>query len=162
MGLSTSELIKIGLLQGLPLVVLVGAYHLIRSWWRKQNQKKHLRKIISTHVKKIREAKDTPDPDPKSKVIYKASEVRKSHYDVMYKQIDDLLSHKAVLIDYEDEELIRRAFYYINRLNEKNKFFGYYEVLLDLEVYEERLIKHLKKIKWLQLEKPEHPLPFMR
>ena len=163
MGLSTSELIKIGLLQGIPLVVLVGAYHFIRSWWRKQNQKEYLRKIISNHVKKIRDAKDIPNPDPESdRVLYTAGDVRKSHYALMYKQIIDLLSHKAILINYEDEKLIRDAFYYINIAYRAHIFESRLDPLPPPEVYEEKFIEKLEKVKWLELKKPEHPFPFMQ
>ena len=151
-----------GLAQGVPLVVIVGAYHFIRSSWRKENQKKYIREIISNHVEKIRDAKDKPQPGPKSEKIFKASEIRKSHYAFMYKQIIDLLSHKAVLINYEDEETIRGAFYYINTAYRAHIFESGLDPLPPLEIYEERFIERLKEVQWLELEKPEHPLPFMR
>lgn len=152
MELSTSELIKIGLLQGFPLVLLIGVYHLVRGQYKKRKQKKYISKIISTHVERILNAEDVPYPDPKSKRVFKADEVRKSHYDYMYKQIDNLLSHKAVELDYEDEKEIRDAFYYINLFEERNKFSGVYEIFPNLEVYEEKFIKKLKRIEWLKLE----------
>ncbi len=159
MSLSVSESIIIGLLQGIPLVILVGIYYSVRSYRRKRYQKEYIRKIISTHIKRILDAKDTPDSNPKSERIYKANEIRKSHYDYMYEQVNAFLSHKATEFCYEEEKELRDAFYSINLLMSSYMVSNFY-TFPSLETYEEKLIRKLKKIKWLRLQETNKSFSF--
>lgn len=158
------ELTIEGIVQGVSLALVLWVAHSIWECRKKHKQKKYIREIISKHVKEIRDAKNipSPDPDPESnRVLYTAGTIRKSHYALMYKQIEGLLSHKSILINYEDEKLIRDAFYFLNVKYKAHIFESSLGPIPPLEDYEERFIKKLKKIEWLELEKPENPLPFL-
>ena len=155
MALSTSELIKIGLLQGVPLVIFVGLYYVVRSYWEKRQQKKYIREVISHYLEKIQNAEDFCGLEDPGKVLITADQLRKIHCDHMYKDLDFFLSYKTTQFSYEDEKEIREAFRFIQFLEKYNR-------LPHAEIYETSLINELKEIKWLELEKPEHPLPFMR
>lgn len=50
MNLSVSESIIIGLLQGIPLVILVGIYYSVRSYSRRRYQKEYIHHLnFKTH-----------------------------------------------------------------------------------------------------------------
>lgn len=152
MALSTSELIKIGLLQGFPLVMFVGLYHVVRSYWKKYQQKKHIREIVSSYLEKIQNAEDFCDSEDPEKVLITADQLRKIYCNSMYKDLDFFLNYKTTELSYEDEKEIRDAFYFVQFMEEHNG-------LPSLEIYKTSLIKTLKEIKWLELDKPSNPHP---
>ena len=59
-------------------------------------------------MKPILNAKDINHPKLER---IQADHIRKKHYDSMYKEVDDFLSHKTIEFDYEDEKKIRDSFY---------------------------------------------------
>ena len=146
MEFSTLEIIRTGLLQGIPLALLVAVADIIRRYSTRRSQKKYIRTIISAYVEQIRDAKEVPHPDPRSKtkIMATADQVRKVVYDSMYKEVDKFLSHKTTQLDYDDEKKIRDAFGVINFMDENQR-------IASLQIYEKTLFKGLMEVKWLKL-----------
>ena len=77
----------------------------------------------------------------------------------MYEQVDAFLSHKATELCYEEERELRDAFYSINLLMSSYMVSNFY-TFPSLETYEEKLIRKLKKIKWLKLQETNKSFSF--
>ncbi len=141
-----------GLIQGIPLALLVAAAHKVALHRRKEDQKEALREIISESVRLIMTVGDN-DPFGSEKLWSRA---RKRVYDEMYKKVHFLLDHKMTELDYEDEVRIREAFASFK----DNLALFEIDSFPSLEIYYHGLIKKLRRVEWLGIEEPDKPLPF--
>ena len=149
----TTDLIKIGLIQGLPLALLLGTYHILLVYCRKQQQRRYVRNIVHGSLEKLLTLEDKEYP-PLGMI--KGDHIRRTIYDDMQRQIDSFFRHKTTdQISYEEESKIRNPFNVINWATgeSKKKAKKGEDIMLTVEICRNVLVKELKEIDWLKLDK---------
>ena len=149
----TVELIITGLLQGLPLALLVGIYHLLSERHRKQGQRNYLRNIINDNIQNILTAEEIKPPFQGPPIP--GDHIRRTIYDNMHRRVDSFLSHSRASdkISYEEEVKIRNPFNTIDFfIKERERGLGEGHItLVTVEMCQKVLVKELKEVEWLEL-----------
>ena len=131
-----------GITIGLTVAVIAGLFKLSMKVYRRQHQKKRIRKIIHARIKKIRETEDLKHPD--GKTILPADQLIGATYARLRHDIFTELAHKSSEISFDDEQKIVEPFFIIDQI-----FKGQ---ALSLEIFESYILLELKKVKWLKLK----------
>lgn len=152
----TIESILTGVVQGLLLALILGAYHFVTEFLKKKAQRKYLNDIINDNLIKIFYAEDLEPPYQGAQPI-PADAVRRTFYEYLYRLVDSFLSDSTASnkITHQAKEKIRSPFNTINwAMNQADKKAG--EGLGRIEgikPYRNVLLESLKEIEWIELDK---------
>ena len=139
--------ITAGITIGVTVATLAGLFQLGAKWLRIHNQKRRIRKIISSHITRMKEAQGLTLPDGETRL--EDNQERKIIYEALWREIDTELTHKSSEVSYEDEKKIREAFFPINYFLKENE-----KGIPSVEVYENLMLTRLEEVKWLRHKIP--------
>lgn len=139
--------ITAGITIGVTVATLAGLFQLGAKWLRIHNQKRRIRKIISSHITRMKEAQGLTLPDGETRL--EDNQERKIIYEALWREIDTELTHKSSEVSYEDEKKIREAFFPINYFLKENE-----KRIPSVEVYENLMLTRLEEVKWLRHKIP--------
>ena len=162
MNFSWFESIVAGLVQGLLLIIAVGAYHKYQRCRKKKQEREYINKTISLGLEYLLNAKEdrtevkvydgNPEVDPDidyeigEPIIISRDEVRKNIFHSMYKELDAFITHRTKELSFEEERTIRNAFGRTSRIIIEGN------ANLTPCGYRSFLIEQLQSIEWLELE----------
>ena len=156
------ESIVAGLVQGLLLIIAVGAYHKYQRCRKKKQEREYIDRTISLGLEYILNAEEDrtevkiyegdpeidPNLDPEigDPIIISRDEVRKNLFHSMYKELDAFITHRTKELSFKEERIIRNVFGKVSRILIEGN------ANLTLYGYRSFLIEELQSIEWLELE----------
>ena len=132
--LSWKQPVVEGLLEGVAIALVFGAYSCLRSCCKRKKQKEWLSKVVRYYLSLILVT---------DKLRHFDLSLKRASYRKMHEEIFAFLNHKANDFTYKDERDMRNAFRNIDITLERNE-------IPSMEDYRS-LEKNLKEIKWLNL-----------